>query len=372
MNPRHQTKPRESKIQVRKAREEAYQTWHLTNLVLAFEAAGESSYDDVTLLISGRTTKKRKLTLFFLCDLVPEFFFFSSAVPHGILSVVPMIFSVVAITLTLIASLVCNFLVATMTTTTYSGAVFDDEGNVTHIDEDVLYNRRAYGLSYGCRSDIGNHEQNLPSAPLTSDEQENHPFNPFTDPDYDPQTENAFRAAAACGYLAAMVGGSTLLYIWLTPCIAYRRVALILMGVGFSLASIFSFFMLIAFSAPICDEHCIDSLRNQTNLIDLDIPLTNACNAGCYPSGGAGCAIGAGFLWLVCAVVTFILQGPGVPVDGLEQEKEEMEPLTGAAERKVEEASPAHQDNLPMEQAVRPVATPIAPPTGPPAEAGNM
>ena len=95
-----------------------------------------------------------------------------------------MIFSAVALALALIAALNCNYLQVTTTTTSYRAAVYDDLGNVSHIDRDISHDVTSYGLKYECREDVGLFEFRLPSAPLTDSEEDEYPFNPFIDPDF--------------------------------------------------------------------------------------------------------------------------------------------------------------------------------------------
>jgi len=239
------------------------------------------------------------------------------AVPHGVLSIVPMIVAPVALSLNLIATLTCNFLEQITERTRYTGAVFNEDGNVTHVDVDLSRNRDTYGLRYfQCEENPANFEFNYPYGSLggldelTDDEVDENPFNPFTDPDYSVQTEDKFRSAIAFGFISVLIGGMTMLFLHLATCISYHKLVLKLMGLGFTLASLFALMMLIVFSAELCDEGCVDDLRNRTRVeeLELDIPLDNICNQGCRVGPGAGMALGAGILWFVTAFVTCLLQ----------------------------------------------------------------
>jgi hypothetical protein len=233
-----------------------------------------------------------------------------------------MLFSLAAFALNLIAGLTCNFMESSVMQTSYEAAAFDDNGNVTRVDLDEIRHRQTYGLRYYQCSAAGSFEFSLyhdydnlydfysPNGGLTSDEVENNPFNPFTDPDYSEQTENRFRAATAYAFLGVLIGGMTMLFVWLGTCVAYHRVARVLLGVGFTLASFFSFMMLTPFSSEMCEEDiCVSDYRNQTRVdeLDLDIPLDDICTQGCRIGPGAGAAIAAGIMWFASAVIACIL-----------------------------------------------------------------
>ena len=269
--------------------------------------------------------------------------------PHGVLSLVPMLFAPIAWALSFIAAWDCNFLQVTTSETTYRAAVYNDLGNVTQIDRDVYFYHETYGLRYECRDHIGEFEgrlwslhQNMQDS-LTFEEIEMHPFNPFVDPDYSEQNVNSFRTAAAFAFLAAMIGGMAMLFLWLGTCIAFRRMALLLMSFGMVIASLFSFLTLIAFSAEMCDEICVDSFRNHTRLIGQEVPPNNVCSDGCRVAAGSGCAIAAAFIWLIAAIAICFLD---YAEDDEEEEDEiavapthEIKPLAASDEEEVEGGS---------------------------------
>ena len=243
-----------------------------------------------------------------------------------------MLVAPVAFTLTIIACLNCSFMEVMTVILDYRGAVFDDEGNVTHIDLDTRYEREYLGLMYWQCEDSANpaffefaissiYRQELDGdSDFTDDEVDLYPFNVFLDPDYNVQTEEKFRTALAMGFIAVLIGGLTMLFLQLATCISYPTIAMKSMGFGFFLATLFTSLMLTAFSAEMCDdknesgvEECVSNYRNQTR-VDIDeeenqIPLDNVCLEGCRVGPGGGMAIAATILWFVATVFTCLLWG---------------------------------------------------------------
>ena len=234
-----------------------------------------------------------------------------------------MVFAAVAFGLNLYATLTCNFMERLVIEYSYSAAAYDDEGNVTHIDDDEQRSRWTYGLRrYECYARPSEFEDSLSfmhfglyyDSQLTDDEVNEEPFNPFTDPDHSEQTDSKFRAAMACACFGVLVGGMVSIFAWLGTCFAYHKVARIAMGCVFGLASLFAFMTLVVFSADMCESDvCLDDYRdqNRVNELDLEVPLDNICNDGCRVGPGAAFAIVAGFFWLIAAVVNcFLMDAP--------------------------------------------------------------